>query len=101
VSIFELHPAVFDVDHSADVAGLGVLDNQADLDGSFRGARPSVRVVGQDIAAVSISHRVILGSAPRPFERDTAERPFACRGLRRDFVDDGVDEAHLAEHRGR
>ena len=65
VAILEFHPPALDAHHRADEAGLSVLDDHADLDrqlnrtGSFL-----VRIGCEDIRAIAISHRVIVGSAP-------------------------------------
>jgi hypothetical protein len=63
--VLELHPAVFDAHHRAHIAGLGVLDDHAELHRLLTCAGLSVRIVGQDVGAIAISHRVIVGN-PRP-----------------------------------
>ena len=63
VPVLELHPAVLDADHRPDKTRLRVLDDHADFDGQFgrAGFASSVRVVGEHVDAIAISHRVIVG----------------------------------------
>ena len=63
VPVFELHPAVLDADHRPDETRLRVLDDHADLHGLFGrpGLPRSMRVVGEHVGAIAISHRVIVG----------------------------------------
>jgi hypothetical protein len=64
VAVFEFHPAVLHAHHGTDETGLGVLDDHPDLDRLLSGSRPSglVRVTGQDVGAIAISHRMSLPS---------------------------------------
>lgn len=72
--IFEFHSAVLDSDHRADVSGLGVLDHQTQLHRMLGGTGPAgVRIVGKDVGAIAISHRVIVGVTCVLLTRDTAE----------------------------
>ena len=56
--VLELHPAVFDANHRADVAGLHVLDNHAEFYWQFGrlGLARVVRVASQNVRAVTIIH---------------------------------------------
>ncbi|OOK73657.1 hypothetical protein BZL30_4608 [Mycobacterium kansasii] len=62
MAVFEVDAAIFDSDHGADVAGLGVLDHHADLDRMLNRSRRAPPSPGQDVAAISIRHAAILGS---------------------------------------
>jgi len=62
VPVLEFHPPVLDADHRAHVTGLGVLDDHADFHRPLRGTGLSVRVVGEDVGSIAISHREIVGS---------------------------------------
>ena len=62
--VLELHPAEFDAYHRSDISGLRILDDHAEFHRLLGRAGLSMRVVGEDIGAIAISHRVIVGSHP-------------------------------------
>ena len=105
VPVLELHPAVLDADHRADVAGLGVLDDHADFHRLLGATGLSVRVVGEDIGAIAISHRVIVGSHPccstatRPKELRTAASRLCLRRWDAPRAKPGGTQRHRRGHR--
>ncbi|WP_442933016.1 hypothetical protein [Mycobacterium kyogaense] len=60
--VFEGHAAVLDPHHRTDEAGLRVLDDHPDLERLLGRAGLAVRVLRQDVGAVSIGHPVIVGT---------------------------------------
>src|SRR5215217_6718043 len=57
--VLKFHPAVFDPHHGAHITGLGIFDDHAEFDRLLARAGFSMRIVGEDIGAIAISHRVI------------------------------------------
>ena len=64
VPVLEFHSPVLDSHHRAHVAGLRILDDHSDLDGNLGGPGFPMGIVGKDIGAIAINHRVIVGSHP-------------------------------------
>ena len=74
VPVLELHPAVLDADHRAHVTRLRRPRRPCRFPPAARWSGVSrVRIVGEHVGAIAISHRVIVGSAPVLLNRDTAE----------------------------
>ena len=67
MAVFKFNPPAFDTNDRPDVTGLRVLHHQADVGAARHRTRPAklVRIVGEYVGAVAISHAAILGSATR------------------------------------
>ena len=65
MAVFEFDPSTIDADDSSDEAGQRILDHQTDLGTARRRTLTTglVRVVGENICAIAISHPAIVGSA--------------------------------------
>ncbi|SKS18257.1 Uncharacterised protein [Mycobacteroides abscessus subsp. abscessus] len=64
--VLQIHPPVFDAHHGAHESRLGVLDHGPNSRGNLRRARTprGVRVIGQDIGSITVSHPAIVGMRP-------------------------------------
>jgi hypothetical protein len=61
MAVFQVDASVLDSNHGADVAGLDILDDRAELSGMFGRARLAP-TGGQNVGSVAIHHAAILGT---------------------------------------